>query len=98
MTQETVIRNILYAARMKGIRIGALEKYIGVSTGYISRCRNDNNPISLVRVIMAAEMLDIPISRLFEDDFATRAELEEVKSQISDLNKRKEELEGRLGA
>lgn len=98
MTQETVIRNILYAARMKGIGIGALEKYIGVSTGYISRCRNNKNRISLVLVIMAAEMLDIPISRLFEDDFATRAELEEVKSQISDLSKRKEELEGRLGS
>ena len=98
MTQETVFRNILYVARMKGIGIGALEKNIGVSKGYISRCRNNKNRISLVFVIKAAEMLDIPISRLLDDDFATRAELEEVKTQISDLSKRKEELEGRLGA
>ena len=98
MTQETVIRNILYAARMKGIGIGALEKSIGVSTGYISRCRKNNKRISLVLVTMPAEMIDTLLSRLSEEDCATRAELEEVKSQISDLSKRKEELEGKLGS
>ncbi len=40
------IENIYYLAKLKGIRIGELEKKAGVSAGYLSRINRDDNTAS----------------------------------------------------
>lgn len=95
MTKETVIQNILFLTRKNGIKIGELEKSIGVSTGYLSRCKHFKD-ITVGHVIKAAEVLGCPITTLFDETIAVRAELKALDEQIENLCERRQELEGRL--
>lgn len=96
MTKDIVIQNILFFIRKRRMMVGDFERRIGVSKGYMSRCKGIKS-ISLDRVLRAAEVLEVPVSSLLDENFALRAELEEVNSQIDGLRERKGELERELG-
>lgn len=97
MTQEIVIKNIILFARKNGIKIGELEKRIGVSTGYLSRCKHSKS-ISIGHVLKAAETLGCPIARLFDETIAAREELKYLDEQIENLCSRRREIERSLHA
>lgn len=67
--------NINYLAKLNDIKMGALESYIGLSTGYISRTAKDGavRRLSIEAVWKIAKFFDIDISTLVGTD------LQEVK-------------------
>lgn len=67
--------NINYLTKLNDIKIGSLESYIGLSTGYISRTAKDGaaRKLSIESVWKIAKFFDIDIGNLVETD------LQEVK-------------------
>lgn len=80
-------RNIKYLAEQKGIKIGALEDKIKVSTGYFSRLANeDAKPGSsqLDIIFAAADVLKISISTLVSADLSSFTQNEKLLSEFFD--------------
>ena len=95
MTKETVIKNIQFLARKRGIPLGLLERRMGVSKGYLSRVKSKNG-LSIDHVLKAAEILKCSIEILFNEDLAVESEITSINEQIRSLCERRQELEGRL--
>jgi len=64
---EVVITNIYRYAKTNCIRIGDLEESIGVSKGYLSKCRSGKCVLSVDMVDRAAEALGVKKLMLFDD-------------------------------
>lgn len=65
-----LIRNIAYLTRKTGLRIGDLEKMLGISTGYISRIAKENSTkkFSIDTVCKISEIFGVSVSKLINDD------------------------------
>ena len=90
--------NILYFGKLKGLKIGDIEKGIGVRLGMVSRWANKKpDTISLDVVYNISTMLDIPIDVLIIADtreLLKEQELIELKEQRDELDERIKRLEG----
>lgn len=90
--------NILYFGKLKGLKIGDIEKGIGVRLGMVSRWANKKpDVISLDIVYNISTMLDIPIDVLITADTSElrkEQELIELKEQRDELDERIKRLEG----
>lgn len=65
-----LIRNINYLTKKHGIRIGDLEKILGISTGYISRTAKNNSSkkMSIDNVWRIARLFGVELRALLETD------------------------------
>lgn len=53
----------------KGLSIGELERSVGLSPGYISRCRNGNKQMNIFTLHKIEEYLGVDIyKRMWEDE------------------------------
>ena len=98
MKKETVIKNIYFLARNKGIRISDIEKGIGVCQGYLSRCIKCKGAFPLEKVLGAADVIGCPAANLFDENLLINVELDDLQSKIERLISRREELERSLHA
>lgn len=81
-------RNIKYLAEQKGIKIGALEDKIGVSTGYFSRLANEESKSGssqLDIIFSAANVLKISINMLISTDLTSFTPNEKLLSDFFDV-------------
>ena len=91
--QRMTLMNIRWMLKKQGKRFSDLEKYCGVSNGYISRCEgHSKRRLSLVIVMMAADYLGMTIEELMSADLAREAELNDIDAKIMALQKRKSDL------
>lgn len=81
-------KNIKYLAEQKGIKIGALEDKIGVSTGYFSRLANEESKSGssqLDIIFSAANVLKISINMLISTDLTSYTPNERLLSDFFDI-------------
>ena len=90
--QYTAMSNIRWISKQQGRNLKDLEKYCGVTQGYFSRCRETRRRISLVLVLMAVDFLGVTISELLDTDLVKQSELDDINSQIAELQERKNKL------
>lgn len=71
-----LVSNITYLAKSNEIRLGELEKMLGISTGYISRTarENTNKRLSIDVVWKVAKFFDVSIDDLISHDFRIPSE------------------------
>lgn len=71
-----LISNIIYLAKSNGIRLGELEKMLGISTGYISRTakENTNKRLSIDVVWKIANFFDLGIDDLVNQNLQIPSE------------------------
>lgn len=84
-----LIQNINYITKKNDLRIGELEKLLGISTGYISRTAKENSSkkMSVDVVWKIAKLFDVDIKTLIETDLRipnTNTEL--IKKFIAKIN------------
>lgn len=80
-------KNIKHLAEQKGIKIGALEDKIGVSTGYFSRLANEeakSGSSQLDIIFSAANVLKISINTLISTDLTSFTPNEKLLSDFFD--------------
>ena len=80
-------RNIKYIAEQKGMKIGALEKKIDVSTGYFSRLANEESKSGssqLDIIFQAANILEISINMLISADLSSLTPNEKLLFEFFD--------------
>lgn len=71
--KEKCISNIYQLAKEKGVKIGDLEKSVGVSTGYLSRLnKGENTTVPSVDFIAnVAEVLGVTVDALLNNDYSS---------------------------
>ena len=91
--QAIAVKNVLYLLKKQRKKIGDLEVSIGVSKGYLSRCKyGSKTPIPFPAMLMIADYVETPLQDLVSRDFAKELELEEIQRQIEELKYLKEKL------
>ena len=78
MTQK-ICRNVKYLCLIENVKIGDVEKEIGVSKGYFSRTGKDASDFSLCKAYKLAHFFVIPIDNLINFDFCREYHEEELK-------------------
>ena len=74
---EKLHANVKAQAKLNGVNLGDVEKEAGVSVGYLGR---KNSIISVELLIRLAEILDVGVSRLLEEDIEHELEMKEAVS------------------
>lgn len=88
-------RNVLYYAELRGLKIGEIERSIGRRAGYIARWPRTES-ISIEDVYEIANILDVTIDTLINEDVDLKVKLEEIaklKEKIEDLEGQIKEIE-----
>lgn len=67
-----LVKNIAYLLKKYGLRMGDLEKLLGISAGYISRTvkENSSKKLSIDVVWKIAKLFEISVQKLIEDDLS----------------------------
>lgn len=67
-----LVKNIAYLLKKYGLRMGDLERLLGISAGYISRTvkENSSKKLSIDVVWKIAELFEISVQKLIEDDLS----------------------------
>lgn len=87
--------NIIYFGKLKNLKIGEIEKEIGVRLGLISRWANKQpKNVSLEVVNNIANLLDVTIDDLIN----TNVDKLKKEQEITELKIRLEELSNELGS
>lgn len=88
--------NIIYFGKLKNLKIGEIEKEIGVRLGLISRWANKQSKnISLEVVNDIANLLDVTIDELINTNvnkLKKEQEINELKTRIKELSNELEEI------
>ena len=90
---EQIIKNAVFLCKVNKKKIGDMEKEIGVSPGYLSRCKGWKT-ISVDTAMRIAKYLDLTLNDLIYRDIETLFAIEEKQSQIAKLYEEIKELEG----
>lgn len=102
--------NVLYYAKLKGLKIGEIERTIGRRAGYIARWGRTET-ISVEDLYNIALILDTTIDNLINEDIEEKLILEEIEKlkqkihkieehkqqQIVNIEQQIQELENRVG-
>lgn len=86
------VKNVYIVAEMKGFQINYVERYAGVSAGYLSRILKGGKGLSFRIAILLADAVDETITDLLTRDYSRVA----VETQIGYLEKRIDELKKQL--
>ena len=78
MTQK-ICRNVKYLCLIENVKIGDVEKAIGVSPGYISRTHKGASDFSICKAYKIAQFFVIPIDNLINFDFCREYHEQELK-------------------
>lgn len=81
---EKLHANVKAQAKLNGVNLGDVEKAAGVSAGYLGR---KNSIISVELLIRLAEILDVTVSRLLEEDITHEVEINEAISVFREAAK-----------
>lgn len=81
---SVLVSNITYLAKSNEIRLGELEKMLGISTGYISRTARENTSkrLSIDVVWKVAKFFDVSIDDLVSRDFRIPSETADLLRQF----------------
>ncbi len=69
---KTALSNIFILCKIKEIKIGEIEKSVGISPGYLSRMKKHTNAISFDTMVKISKYLDVSLDSLLEDEFSKR--------------------------
>ena len=86
--KKQAIKNIGYLAKEKNIKIGDLEKKIGVAPGYFSRYLKDENPAnpSLESIVNAARELNVTVDMILYCDYDSLTETDKyLMAKMNDI-------------
>lgn len=86
------VKNIYTVAEMKGYQIAYVERYAGVSAGYISRILKGVKGFSFRTAILLADAVGETLSDLMNKDYQNVA----VEKQIQYLEERIQDLKSQL--
>ncbi len=78
---KMALRNAFILCKIKGIKIGEMEKSVGISQGYLSRLKNRTKAISFDTMVKISKHLDVSLDSLLEDEFTKI----EITLSVSDL-------------
>ena len=91
--------NIIYFGRLKGLKIGDIERAIGRRLGIISRWKTKQiNTIPLDDIYNISLLLDVTIEDLINTDIKKlkrEQEISELEKQVELINNQIKELKGR---
>lgn len=89
---KKIIQNIRALLRMKNIKIGQLEKTIGVSVGYVSRLENGEKRMGFNTIYKAAQTLGVTVDELITGEFRKEILREHANKLREELNRIEQEL------
>ncbi len=82
--------NARLCCKQKGMRIGDLERQVGVSPGYLSRIEYSRR-VSLANICRTAEILGVTIDDLLSENMMIDMRIEELKKELKMLKSKRGE-------
>lgn len=81
---------------LKDYGIGNLERDIGRSTGYLSRCRANNSDIKLKEALIISEVLGVPIQDMICKDMVKEERIHEIRKELHVISTKYHDLRSEL--
>lgn len=94
MNNRRFVENVVFLAKKQGMKIGELEKELGLRAGYLARKRQNETDIPLRIVCHISSIFDCTVDDLLNRDFVKEAKIAELQQAVQKLNKEIEELGG----
>lgn len=85
---DRIVSNIQCLCKIKNIKIGELEKRIGVRIGYFSRKKKQYSAVGLYELLETAEILGVSLDGIINDN--TRVYI--LNTELEEIEKRKQEI------
>lgn len=85
---DRIVSNIQCLCKIKNIKIGELEKRIGVRIGYFSRKKKQHSAVGLYELLETAEILGVSLDGIINDN--TRVYI--LNTELEEIEKRKQEI------
>lgn len=87
-----IVNNIYHLCKLKNIKIGDLEKKIGVRIGYFSRKKKSYSTIGIFELIETTEILEICLDEIINVDYKEQYLKIELQEELEEIEKRKQEI------
>lgn len=92
MMCEAFVENAIYILKDRG-KIGEVEKSIGLTAGYLSRCKRAKN-ISLKTALELSDIIGMSIDELCKPNLVNDMKIAEIDAEIQRLQDKKNKLYG----
>ena len=89
---KNILDNVTELCRSREIKIGALEKAIGVSLGYFARIKRDGGEFGLTKVVKTCEYLNVSLEDMIYKKVWIEREIKETEDTINVLQSKIERL------
>lgn len=84
--KKLMIANVKYLVKKQGIKLGELQKAVGVSVGYFSRLEKSNSMPNLEVVMRTADILGVSMDELLYSDVRPPTALLELEILVEDVD------------
>ena len=90
---DRIVNNIYHLCEMKSIKIGDMERKIGVRIGYFSRKKKSQSTVGLLELYEATELLGVSLDEITNKNMYKDFAKEKLKKELVEIEKRKSEIE-----
>lgn len=81
--KDIILENIRYICKCRGLKIGDIERKVGVSAGYVARTKKRASP-SFENIVRFAEVLGVPWEYLADEDLKRKEKVSQLKRIIAE--------------
>lgn len=95
---QIVAKNVRCFAKQNNIKIGDIERRLNFRLGYFSRTEKKGSAISIDTVVKLTEILDFPIEKIIDGNYAESMEIERLEKEIAEKEEELKRLKKISGA
>ena len=85
MNNQLLVKNIRFLCKTNGLKVGDLEKQVGVHVGYFARLYNDITNISATNLYKVSKIFDISMNDLIERNLYKEQRIKKLKKELEEL-------------
>ena len=90
--KDVFVSNVQAIKNARGLKLGNIERAVGVSPGYLARLKSMGNSPSAELFVSVCEYLGVTAEEMIDPLYIKKKEAEIIDRQIEQLQKKKDEL------
>ena len=89
---DRIVNNIYCLCKTKSLKIGDIEKKIGVRTGYFSRKKKGQTAIGFYELLETTELLGVSLNEIVSKNFYKDLAKAKLEEELREIEQRKSEI------